>query len=119
MFIPDDVAAWIATGERGLSSEAIVGHLTGLRLNQRQREVSVPYDPDDLRRCVLMLEACPSVRAHFDEMRTASPTWARLVDAWPELIATLDREVPGWRGRAPGIATETYAMMQRLLRGES
>lgn len=108
--IPGDVVAWLRSGERGISSETIVDHLFGVGVLCRGRG-SHPHDPDDLRRCMLMLEACPSVRVRFDEMRRASRVWARLVDAWPRLTDSLRREM----ARDDGYARETYATMREVI----
>lgn len=104
---------WLAGGERGISSNTIVARITGLYTLQGRRG-SHPLDPDDLTRCVLLLESCPSIAAEFHLMREESSTWARLVDAWPELVALLDEEIPGWREGRHGSAPKTYALMRKL-----
>lgn len=106
--IPDDVVRWLAFGERGTSSETIVSYLTGLPVRDRYH----PIDPADLRRCMLLLDACPSLAARFDEMRNASPEWSRLVDAWPKLTAKLREEMTAG-DRAP----ETFTLMKAALYG--
>lgn len=114
----DPVAAeWLATGEHGMSSATIFYRLTGVRPNILRDDddpVSHPFDPDDLRRCRLLLEQAPSLQARLGEMRVASPIWAALVDAWDDLCATMDAECPQWRG-GRGIARETYSKMAALL----
>ncbi len=105
---------WLATGERGISSETIVGHLTGTpMLPVRPRE---PLDPDDLRRCELLLRQVPLARMAFTHMRTASPAWAALVDEWAQLVTLLEEEVPGCLDtRHPhGEAPRCYARMREL-----
>ena len=86
---------WLAFGERGLSSDAIVSTLTGTRVGRRTT-TDYPFDPSDFRRCVLLLEAVPVARFAFPAMREVSPVWARLVDAWDELEALAVSEVPDW-----------------------
>lgn len=109
-----DVINWLASGERGASSNTIVQHLTGLDALGGWRG-SHPWDPDDLRRCIKLLEACPILAERFDDMRDVSPEWAGLVAAWSELVATFDSEVPGWRDRRSGSAPKTYARMRQII----
>ena len=104
------VLAWIARGERGISSNTIVQHLTGYPANGRWGG-GYPSDPDDLRRCMLLLEQCPELVAPFRErMAYASPVWARLVARWDELIAMLREEMRDYSGRAPC----TYKAMREI-----
>ncbi len=108
--VPDSVRAWLAKGERGSSSETIVGRMLGLPITQYE---DAPHDPDDLRRCALLCEACPEVRAYLPQMATVSPTWRRLVAQWDELVALMYREIDENGGRCP----ETYRRML-IARGE-
>lgn len=108
---------WLARGERGLSSEAIVSHLTG-EVGRYSRPHH-PLDPADFRRCQLLLKSHPLAELVFPQMRTASPEWARLVDVWEEIHQTILAEVPEyltarpWGQRAP----LGYALMQRVIAG--
>lgn len=113
VILNSDVVMWLRAGERGSSSNAIVSHLTGLPTGRC--DLAYPRDPADLRRCVLLLEACPTLAERFGEMKTASPTWSRFVDAWPSLIAAFDAEKPGWRKAWAGNATKTYARMREVI----
>lgn len=109
--LPAGAADWLRTGERGISSEAIFSHLTGIPVCGGR--LQPPADPDDLCRCRLLLEAVPAFRTDLHRMAEVSEEWAALVDRWDELCATMDREAPEWRdGR--GSAPETYAIMRAL-----
>ena len=109
-----DAMAWLATGERGLSSEAIFQHMTGVPLARTACDAYAhPSDPADLRRCMLLLEAVPAFAARLGEMSEVSEIWARLVAAWPELCATMDAESPNWRSGG-GWAHRTYEKMRAL-----
>lgn len=114
---------WLAFGERGLSSEAIVAHLTGTHVGRTwsgdvYRHPYYPSDPDDFRRCQLLREAVPIVELMFGQMRTASPVWARLVDAWDEIHDTIEAEVPDYlHTRSDGLARRGYALMKRVIAG--
>lgn len=107
---------WLAQGERGISSETIVSRLTGIPLNQFSTH-NYPHDPDDFRRCELLLRAVPLARLHLPAMEDVSPQWARLVGAWDELVALMESEVPDvFTTRYPrGSAPKTYRRMRQLI----
>lgn len=111
--ISEDEIQWLANGERGISSDTIFSHITGLNVLKGWRG-SHPHDPDDMTRCIKLLERCPSVAKRFDSMREVSPEWARLVDSWPLLVAMLDEEIPGWRDGRYGSAPKLYARMRAM-----
>jgi hypothetical protein len=98
---------WLLGGERGLSSVAMVAHITG-----QGGKTNHPHDPDDLRRCRLLVESVPLIRHNLHQMAGCSPTWARIIAAWDELCALMDGEAPSWR-QAIGSAPQTYALLQR------
>lgn len=85
---------WLATGARGISSEAIVSHLTGVPISGRLG-LREPCDPSDFRRCELLLRAVPLARLALPAMRTVSPIWGQLVDHWDELVDLIEEEAPG------------------------
>lgn len=100
-------ASWLLNGDRGASSNAMCRHLFKLGAPAGR---SLPYDPSDLRRCVELLDAT-GAHDKIAEMRSVSPEWARLVDAWDDLTALLREELAGGT-RAP----KTYAKMKEVLR---
>lgn len=109
---------WLASGERGISSEAIVSHLTGEEVG-RWSGPDHPRDPSDFRRCEVLLRNYPLARRAFPAMKSRSAVWARLVDAWDELVALGEEEVPGiFDGPAHGRAPRMYARMRELREGE-
>jgi len=111
----ENLIQWLANGERGVSSETIVHHVTGLDMGPRFMS-DHPYDPDDLIRCVKLLERCPELVPGFREkMPMVSGSWGRLVEQWDELVGLLDEEVPGWRPGERGAAERTYNRMRELL----
>lgn len=107
--ITDNINKWLATGERGISSEAIVSHLTGVNISGLWG-MSPPSDPDDLRRCILLLEAAPELKAEFPRMAECGRRWKRLVEEWDSLVALLKEECPDLEGSAP----KTYKRMQAI-----
>lgn len=105
---------WFMRGEVGMSSEALI------RLLFRQRDPmrlgvarEHPYDPADLRRCRLALEATDTT-GRISEAAVLSPTWDALVAAWDDLCKTMDDECPEWRGGGGGAAPKTYEKMCRI-----
>lgn len=107
---------WLASGERGTSSETIVQTLTGIpALGRDTDRGSPPLDPADLRRCRLLLEAVPSLVPLLPKMAAASKDWAGLIAHWAEICALMDEEVPDWRDpRCRGMARKTYERMKSL-----
>ncbi len=109
---------WLASGERGISSEAIVSQLTGCAVGNGHRHGSDhPYDPADFRRCELLLRASPLARLVFPSlMPSRSETWARMVERWDELVSLIESEVPGAFDRIPpgSSSPKAYALMRQL-----
>jgi hypothetical protein len=104
----DALTVWFLNGERGLSSNAMVAHIMGLG-----GTADHPYDPDDLRRCRLLVERVPVIGAFLPRMATCSPVWARIVVHWDELCSLMDAEAPDWR-KGRGSAPKTRALLQKL-----
>lgn len=105
------VVNWLAGGERGISSDSIVSHIWGL---PNPRRVGHPLDPDDFKRCLMLLDASPETKARLAEMAAVSPQWKSLVENWDSLERIFVTEVGGinWpnrRMRAP----LTYASMNQ------
>jgi hypothetical protein len=112
----NNFASWIGRGERGLSSEAIVHRLTGVNLSGRRWSgTDHPADPSDFRRCELLLRQVPLARLMFPLMRDVSPTWARFIDEWDDLVALAEEEAPGiFDGPPRGSAPRLYERMQDI-----
>ena len=104
------IAAWLALGERGLSSEAIA--ITTLGAYVTGRRAAWPLDPADLRRCLLLIEQVPEAREQgVDVLAKRSPQWAALADIWDDLAKTLRAEI-GEALPPRGSAPKTYALMK-------
>jgi hypothetical protein len=104
----DKVAAWLADGERGLSSEAMCKHIFGIPESAGKDH---PHDPDDLRRCLLFLDATDA-HDKVSLMQDVSEEWGRLVARWDDLVAVFKEEAAKG-SRAP----RTYALMKEILKG--
>jgi hypothetical protein len=105
---------WLAGGSRGSSSNTIVQHITELPANKGR--VASPLDPDDMTRCIRLLEAVPALAGYFQRMQTASPEWAALVPRWQEIVSLMDEENPNWRTDRRWSAPRSYALMQEILK---
>lgn len=110
-----EIILWFATGERGLSSEAIA--LASLLGEARRSEH--PHDPADLRRCLLLLKRAPRARDGLELLAGETLAWKRLVDGWEDLASLLRQEIgedlPSWDWRAP----RTYSAMKQALGREA
>lgn len=107
--------AWLLDGQVGMSSKSIYCHMTG---REPEDGYSYPCDPDDLNRCLLLLELIPEWRSRMPEMAAHGKKWAGLVSDWPTLAGCFIREVGlNWcNGKR---ATETYALMKKVMGEES
>jgi len=83
--ITENINRWLAKGERGISSEAIVSHLTGVNILRRNQFNTHPSDPSDFNRCSKLLKACPEIKAKFYRMKEVSVIWEKLVENWDTL----------------------------------
>ena len=105
----DKVLAWMGTGRVGASSKTMALHLCGSPCDG-----SYPYDPDDLNRCLLFLEAVPEARAKLPKMATLNRKWAALISRWDEIEASFLEEAGlDWckAQRAPN----TYRLMREVM----
>lgn len=112
--VPDGLIYWLAGGERGISSNTIVQHLTGIPA--ARDSMDHPYDSGEFRRCVLLLESVPALRIQMPGMATCSASWAALVAHWDELEALLRRECAGDFTRTRH-APLTYRRLKQVLAG--
>jgi hypothetical protein len=101
-----NVATWLRTGERGSSSNALCGRIFGVPTDAGKYH---PSDPDDLRRCLLFLDATES-HDKVPMMADVSPEWRGLVENWGQIVATFREEA-----RVRRSAPRTYALMKEAL----
>lgn len=112
---PSEAAVkWLAGGKRGISSETIFTHLTGIDALGDWRK-DHPHDPADFRRCRLLLEQVPELVPLFPRMAEVSPQWATLVEQWDTICATMDAEAPNWRDGKGQIAPKTYDLIKSAI----
>lgn len=108
--ISEAAARWLATGERGISSNTMFTILTGVDALEGWSP-GYPIDPSDLRRCRLLLEQCPELTKEFPRMANASKMWAGLVRDWAAICAAMDKEIPDWRTQR-GTAPDTNRLIK-------
>jgi hypothetical protein len=96
---------WLLNGETGLSSETICRFMLG----KHNADPSHPYDPSDLRRCILLLDRIPEWQPRMAEMQ-AVPGWERLALEWERVVSLLREECPDFKGSAP----KTYDLIKQL-----
>lgn len=111
MDMKDKVLGWFGTGWVGSSSKAMALASCGAPGLKDH-----PYDPGDLNRCLLFLEAVPEARQHMDKVAALSPIWARLVQDWDLIESCFINEVGRNWSKAKS-APETYELMQRVMKG--
>lgn len=105
---PDgDAYGWLRNGDTGVSSETIWSVMMGQR--PPKYGADVPHDPSDFGRCYRLLKVMPSWRQRMIEVAVKYPEWRFLVDAWDELTALYEEELP--RGTAPKL----YARIRTLI----
>lgn len=99
-------AFWLQHGERGISSETMFSILSGQPV---RRDLCHPCDPDDFRRCYLLLKAIPEWKRRLQALKPISSAWSNLVDHWDELTAMLEEMMAGKKSPA------MYELMQKLI----
>lgn len=82
---------WLTHGERGVSSETIFQTIDGRIILKYEK--GHPLDPDDFRRCYLLLETIPEWKEKLHLMKTVSPVWEALVDNWDKLTSLLEEQL--------------------------
>ena len=81
---------WLSQGERGTSSNTIFQTLSGQNI---KAWMSHPCDPDDFRRCYLLLKTIPEWKADLYKLKEISPVWSKLVDNWDKLTSMLEEQM--------------------------
>lgn len=103
--------AWLRDGQVGMSSRAIHDHMLGLEPN---RGFSYPRDPDDLNRCLILLELIPEWAPRIPEMAIHGKAWSGLAVQWGLIAETFIAEVGlDWCNERS--APKTYALMKTAI----
>lgn len=103
---------WLATGSTGSSSEAMAFWLA---FGQKTCDnYAHPHDPDDLDRCLRLLDTVPELRQRLHHMSEVSPYWGALLNNWGAIERSHLEEVGlGWCKAHS--APKTYALMREVL----
>lgn len=116
---------WLLGTDTGYSSVEILATLGGSEAAvdlavQRLKEAGrgrrggfyrePPQDPDDLGRCIRLLDRFPAWRARLGEVAAQHPAWAPMVSVWSDLEAVYREELPG------GAFPATAALMRTLVK---
>lgn len=83
---------WIQHGEHGISSKTMLNHILRSDVIKNYSKCH-PLDPDDFRRCYLLLKAVPQLRKDLHTMKSLSWQWANLVDNWDKLTELLEEQL--------------------------
>ena len=103
---PGKAYEWLRNGDTGTSSETIWAVM--MRQHSPKHGPDIPYDPSDFGRCYRLLKVMPEWVARMPEVAAKYPKWKPFVDAWDELTAMYEKELP--KGTAPKL----YARMKEL-----
>lgn len=89
---------WLALGQRDACSGAMFLGITGVKpYDMAGSALAYPLDPDDFKRCRLLVEQVPEIAARLEAVSSVSPIWQQIVDSWYSLCDTMDSESPNWR----------------------
>jgi len=89
-----EILQWLATGETGISSEAIAFQMAGIE--NRRKWHTHPIDPSDFKRCLKLINRIPEIRSRLDEMHPLSIEWNALVENWKEVEDCFMEEAAEW-----------------------
>lgn len=109
--IQDRANAWVVGERTGMSSKAIWAHMMGA--GEPRWGWSNPHDPDDLSRCLRLLEQIPEWQARLPEMAKRSKQWAGLVRHWDAIVQSFKAEFGGEPYRTDTGAT--YELMKKAM----
>lgn len=84
---------WLINGEHGISSKTMFKYLDDNNLPVQIQSECHPLDPDDFRRCYLLLKAVPQFKDKLYRLKTISKTWSNLVDNWDRLTEMLEEQM--------------------------
>lgn len=91
---------WLLTGERGVSSEAIVCLALGSKFGVFGNQT--PSDAGDFRRCLLLLEAVPTLKPYLvTVVANSSPEWKQMVGCWDILTKIFTEAYPNYLSANP------------------
>lgn len=108
------IAEWLASGDTGTSSKAIMLWLSS-RTADKQWGPDTPRDAGDLARCLRLLERIPEWKERMPEMAEAGGLWPTFIKHWDKIVAKFMEEAGGVIPRQYGVwpdFKQTYALMR-------
>ena len=109
------IAEWLASGDTGSSSKAIMLWLSSGTTDKKWGP-DTPRDAGDLARCLRLLEIIPEWHDRMPEMASAGGLWPTFMTYWNEIVATFLEEcggtIPSKFGEWPS-TERTYALIRR------
>lgn len=123
--LEESFVQWLASGERGTASNYLAQTITGIKCGVLgDHENSMMGMVEELRKCRLLFEMCPSIFAKFKTMKHEYFGWQNLANKWEELCAVMDEEIPNWREKVFSTqngprADKTEAAIQAIRRNGS
>ncbi len=107
--VTDNINKWLANGERGISSETILGHLIGVQISKYKH---APSDPSDFNRCLKLIEQCPELRPLLKHICDISQEWFIVYSNWDVLEEMMKEARLIWA--KGGKATEMFNYMDKI-----
>jgi len=119
MELSDAAIEWLVNGEHGVSSMAMFNWLAfGKRRTVGNWHVDFPHDPDDFRRCQLLLRAVPEFQQRRAYVAGLGSVWAAFSMRWDEIAALLEQECPDAYEKYPrGEAPKCYDLIKSIIQG--
>jgi hypothetical protein len=115
--LSENAIRWLATGERGLSSNTLFTFLTGVDAECGSGH-HYPRDTSDFKRCRRIIVMCPELLEHLHKVSEAGPEWAGIAEKWDELTAMMDSEAPNWLESKYWRAEATNAMLREIINNQ-
>lgn len=104
------VLKWQSEFRVGISSATMASIACGLESNFYGSQFNPPLDPEDLRRCMDLVNEIPEIRGYFPIIAAKVSEFGPILKYWDELVSMLRDEMATGSGRAP----RTYDFMIAL-----
>lgn len=111
--LPENAVRWLYGGEKGNSSKVMFSAITGLPTGGTTPKT--PKDPDDFKRCMLLIDEVPEFESELHKVAALSPVWKNIVDNWVLLCIMMDATLDEWEtGNKTGATKKQYDFMKSL-----
>ena len=104
--IKERIIIWCLYGERGVSSNTICSVLSEIEKPEEMigsgvNDYDTPHDPDDFRRCYLLLKLIPEWVDKLYLVAEKFPRWKGFVKNWDVMTALYEKELGSTDKKAP------------------